>query len=102
MASASMLTGPVLIVGTGLIGMFYTMTLHGNRSRDRVTVVYSRTAERAEKFAHSWDIPRWTTDMHAAINDPETSVVVIGLPNNQHEDAVLAAAKAGSAATCRK
>ena len=30
-----------------LIGMFYTMTLHGQRSRDRVHVVYSRTEERA-------------------------------------------------------
>jgi predicted dehydrogenase len=90
------------MLGTGLIGTFYTMTLHGNRSRDRVTVIYSRTAEQAEKFAHKWDIPRWTTDMHAAINDPETSVVVIGLPNNQHEDAVLAAAKAGKAVLCTK
>ena len=72
----------ITMLGTGLIGMFYTMTLHGNRSRDQVYVVYSRTAERAKQFAKDWGIPRWTTDMEEAINDPETDVVVVGLPNN--------------------
>ena len=28
----------VTMLGTGLIGDFYTMTLHGQRSRDRVRV----------------------------------------------------------------
>lgn len=32
----------VTMLGTGLIGLFYTMTLHEARSRDRVHVVYSR------------------------------------------------------------
>lgn len=92
----------ITMLGTGLIGMFYTMTLHGLRSRDRVQVVYSRSAERAEKFAGEWNIPKWTTDMEAAINDPETDVVVIGLPNNLHEQAALAAVKAGKAILCTK
>ena len=61
----------ITMLGTGLIGMFYTMTLHGQRSRDRVEMVYSRTKERAEKFAQEWGIPRWTTDMAEAIQDPE-------------------------------
>lgn len=92
----------ITMLGTGLIGMFYSMTLHGLRSRDQISVVYSRSAERAEKFAADWNIPRWTTDMDAAINDPETDVVVIGLPNNLHEKAALAAAKAGKAILCTK
>ena len=36
------------MLGTGLIGMFYTMTLHRHRGIDRVQVVYSRTEERAQ------------------------------------------------------
>ena len=36
------------MLGTGLIGMFYTMTLHRHRGIDRVQVVYSRTEERAK------------------------------------------------------
>ena len=39
------------MLGTGLIGLFYTRTLHGQRNRDRVHVVYSRSQERAEAFA---------------------------------------------------
>jgi predicted dehydrogenase len=92
----------VTMLGTGLIGMFYTMTLHGNRSRDQVQVVYSRTAERAKQFALDWNVPKWTTDLAEAINDADTSVVVIGLPNNQHEEAALLAAKAGKAVLCTK
>lgn len=92
----------ITMLGTGLIGMFYTMTLHGNRSRDQVHVVYSRTEERVKKFAEDWNIPKWTTDMAAAINDPETDVVVIGLPNHLHEEAVLMAAQAGKAILCTK
>ncbi|GAB4576052.1 MAG: Gfo/Idh/MocA family oxidoreductase [Anaerolineae bacterium] len=92
----------ITMLGTGLIGMFYTMTLHGQRSRDRVTMVYSRTPERAEQFAKDWNIPRWTTDMAEAIRDPETDVVVIGLPNNLHEEAVRLAAEAGKAVLCTK
>ena len=92
----------VTMLGTGLIGMFYTMTLHGKRSRDQVHVVYSRTEERAEQFAKEWNIPKWTTELGEAINDPETSVVVIGLPNNQHLEAAIMAAEAGKAVLCTK
>jgi len=92
----------VTMLGTGLIGMFYTMTLHGKRSRDQVHVVYSRTEERAEQFSKEWNIPKWTTDLAEAINDPETSVVVIGLPNNQHLEAAIMAAEAGKAVLCTK
>ena len=92
----------VAMLGTGLIGMFYTMTLHGKRSRDDVTVVYSRTEERAADFAQQWGIPRHTTSMVEAVNDPEATVIVVGLPNNQHEEAVRLAAKAGKAVLCTK
>lgn len=92
----------ITMLGTGLIGMFYTMTLHGNRSRDQVAVVYSRREERAAAFARDWNIPRHTTDMATAINDPETSIVVIGLPNNLHLEAVRLAAAAGKAILCTK
>jgi predicted dehydrogenase len=92
----------ITMLGTGLIGMFYTQTLHGQRGRDRVHTVYSRTAERAQQFAADWDIPRWTTDMAEAIHDPETDVVVIGLPNHLHKDAAILTARAGKTVLCTK
>ena len=51
----------ISMLGTGLIGDFYTMTLHGQRSRDRVRVVYSRSAERGDAFRRRWDIAESTT-----------------------------------------
>ena len=92
----------ITMLGTGLIGMFYTMTLHGYRGKDRVHTVYSRTAERAKQFAERWGIPKWTTDMREAVDDPETDVVVIGIPNNMHRDAAVMAAGAGKAVLCTK
>ena len=92
----------ITMLGTGLIGMFYTMTLHGKRGRDRVHTVYSRTKDRAKKFAGEWGIPKWTNDMHEAVTDPETDVVVIGIPNNLHKEAAIMAAEAGKAVLCTK
>ena len=92
----------VTMLGTGLIGMFYTKTLHRNRSLDQVAVVYSRTEERAKQFASEWNIPKYTTNLEDAINDPETDVVVIGLPNNLHETAVRLATNAGKHVLCTK
>jgi predicted dehydrogenase len=87
----------ITMLGTGLIGMFYTMTIQGGRNKDKVEVVYSRTKERAEKFAKDWNIKYAVTDIAEAINHPDTNVVVIGLPNNLHLEAVKLAAKAGKA-----
>jgi predicted dehydrogenase len=92
----------ITMLGSGFIGMFYTQVLHGLRSRDRVQTIYSRSEERARQFAKDWDVPKWTTDIGEAINDPDTDVVVVGLPNNLHEPAVMAAAKAGKAVLCTK
>lgn len=92
----------IALLGTGLIGTFYTMSIHGMRSRDEVVMVYSRSEERVAKFAKEHNIPNWTTDMNEAISHPEVDAVVVGLPNNLHKDAIYAAADAGKAVLCTK
>jgi predicted dehydrogenase len=92
----------ITMLGTGLIGDFYTMTLHGQRNRDAVRVVYSRSAERGRAFSERWAIPESTTDLRAAIEHPETGVVIVGLPNFLHEEAISLAAAAGKAVLCTK
>jgi predicted dehydrogenase len=72
------------------------------RNRDEIKVVYSRSPENARKFAEKWHIQRWTTDLAEAIRDPETDVVVIGLPNHLHKEATLLAAEAQKAVLCTK
>ena len=95
-------THKITMLGSGLIGMFYTMTLHGQRGRDRVHTICSIPEDEAKRFANEWGIPKWTTDMAEAINDAETDVVIVGLPNNLHKQAVLMAAEAGKAILCTK
>ena len=92
----------ITMLGTGLIGDFYASTLHGQRGRDRVRVVFSRTADRGAAFSKRWEIPEHTTDLAAAVEHPNTDVVVVGLPNYLHEEAVGLAAKAGKAVLCTK
>jgi predicted dehydrogenase len=92
----------ITMLGTGLIGDFYTMTLHGQRGMDRVRNVYSRSEERGRAFSERHGIPEHTTDLVEAVNHPDTDVVIIGLPNHLHEEAVAAAAAAGKAVLCTK
>lgn len=92
----------ITMLGTGLIGDFYTNTLHSRRSRDRVEVVYSRSTERGEEFQGRWGIPHSTTSLKDAIDHPDTDVVVVGLPNDLHEEAISLSAAAGKAVLCTK
>ncbi len=92
----------ITMLGTGLIGRFYTMTLHGQRGRDRVHTICAIPEESAKNFAEEFDIPKWTASMEEAIKDPETDTVVVGIPNDLHEKAVLMAAKAGKSVLCTK
>ena len=92
----------ISMLGTGLIGTFYTMTLMGMRSKDQVMIVSASGEESAKSFATKWNIPRWTISNEEAINDPETDLVVIGLPNHLHKEAVLMAAAAKKPVLCTK
>lgn len=92
----------VAMLGTGLIGDFYTMTLHGKRSRDRVEMVYSRSVERGTAFKDRWGVPHATTSIAEAVGHPDVDTVVIGLPNHMHEDAVAAAVSVGKPVLCTK
>ena len=78
----------ITMLGTGFIGSFYTETIHGIRGRDRIQTVCGLPRESAEKFAREWDIPKATDNMKEAINDPETNLVVIALPNYLHKEAL--------------
>jgi predicted dehydrogenase len=92
----------VAMLGTGLIGLFYTMSLTGKRSRDRVVVVQGRDAEKTKAFAEKHGVPRWTTSVGEAVSSGDVDLVVVGLPNHLHLEAVTAAARAGKGILCTK
>ena len=92
----------IAMLGTGLIGMFYTMSLQAKRGRDKIVVVCGHNPEKTQAFATKWGIPSWTTDYRDAIQRPDVDIVVVGLPNNLHKEVVVLAAQAGKAIFCTK
>ena len=92
----------IALIGTGFISAFYLNTLHQPRGLDRVVLVYGRRPESAAEFAKQYGVPRWTSDLDAAINDPEIDVVLVGVPNDAHHDVVLKAAAAGKSVMVTK
>lgn len=92
----------IALLGAGLIGRFYTMSLLGYRGRDEIAVVCAVGPDEAQNFAKEFNIPRWTMDMTEAIRDPQVDTVIIGVPNFLHKKAVLLAAEAGKNVLCTK
>ncbi|MDZ7725294.1 MAG: Gfo/Idh/MocA family oxidoreductase [candidate division KSB1 bacterium] len=92
----------ITLLGTGLIGHFYTQSIHEMRGKDRIHHVCASTKESARAFAEQWEIPNATDDMKAAIQDPDTDMVIIGIPNHLHKEAALMCAQAGKAVLCTK
>jgi predicted dehydrogenase len=92
----------IAMLGTGLIADFYTMALHGGRSKDRVVTVYSRSEERGQAFCERWNIPVHTTDLVAAVSNPDVTTVIVAVPNAMHLEAIKAAAQAGKSVLCTK
>ena len=92
----------ISLLGTGLIGSFYTMSLLAQRRKDLINTVCSIPVESAKEFAEKWNIPNYTASIREAIEDPETDVVIVALPNYLHKEAILMACKAKKHVLCTK
>ena len=92
----------IAMLGSGFIGDFYTCSIHKTRNPDRVKMVYSRTEEKAKRFASKWSVPHWSTNLEEAITHPDIDTVVVALSNNLHLEAVKIAAEAGKSVLCTK
>jgi predicted dehydrogenase len=92
----------ISLLGAGLIGGFYAMSLHGQRRKDSIRTVFSLEEDLLKEFSKRHEIPRYTTDMDEAISDPETDLVIVGLPNFVHKEAILKACEAKKHVLCTK
>lgn len=92
----------IAMLGSGFIARFYADSLISQRRKDTLQVVYSRNESNAKKFASDYNIRDYKTDMAEAINHPDVDVVIISLPNNLHEAAVMACAAAKKHVLCTK
>ena len=92
----------IAMLGSGFIARFYAESLHAQRRKDYVTMVYSRSEDNAKRFASDYGLPHYCTSMKEAIDHPEVDVVLISLPNHLHEEAVMACVKAKKPVICTK
>lgn len=92
----------IAMLGSGFIARFYAESLHAQRRKDDIIMIYSRNKDNARRFADDYGLPHYSTSMQDAIEHPDVDVVLISLPNHLHEAAVLACAKAKKHVICTK
>ena len=90
------------ILGSGFIARFYADALVGQRRKDQITIVYSRTIENAKKFAGDYNVPNYTDSIKECVSHEDVDAVIIGLSNDMHLESVIAAAEAGKHVLCTK
>jgi predicted dehydrogenase len=93
-------------VRVGLVGSQFVSTIHFESLRSvpgvEVVAVTSATEAHAREFAERHGIRRWFTDYRKMYELPGLDLVVLGLPNDLHCDATVAAAAAGKHVICEK
>ena len=86
-------------IGVGLVGSQFISSIHFDAFRQvpgaNVLAVASPTIEHVRPFAEQRSIAHWFVDYRRLMEMPEIDMVVLGLPNDLHCEAVLAAAEAG-------
>ncbi|MEO9070072.1 MAG: Gfo/Idh/MocA family oxidoreductase [Ginsengibacter sp.] len=92
----------IAILGSGFIARFYADALVGQRRKDVITNVYSRTLTNAKKFADDYKVPNYTDSIKDCIAHKDVDVVIIALSNDMHLESVLACAAAGKHVLCTK
>ncbi|EME5380219.1 TPA: Gfo/Idh/MocA family oxidoreductase [Enterococcus faecium] len=88
------------IVGLGTIAHEFAESF--NQETSELTAVASRTSEKAENFAHRYNIPKAYGSYQEMLDDAEIDIVYIAVPNRQHIDHILAALAAGKHVLCEK
>jgi myo-inositol 2-dehydrogenase/D-chiro-inositol 1-dehydrogenase len=93
-------------IRVGLIGSQFIAAIHLEALRSvpytEVVAVCSATEKHVKEFAQKHGIPRWFTDYRKMYEMPDLDMVVLGLPNDLHCDATVAAASAGKHVVCEK
>lgn len=92
----------IAMLGSGFIAGFYTQALQAYRNRDEVIVVYGRDEKNLQRFSTQYQVPNFSMDMAETINAYDVDLVVVGLPNHLHLEAIRLCAEAGKGVLCTK
>src|SRR5262245_4771633 len=93
-------------IRVALVGSQFVSSIHAEGLRSvpyiEIVAVASATEPHARAFAERHGIRRWFTDFRKMCEMPEIDMVVLGLPNDLHCEATMAAAVAGKHVVCEK
>jgi predicted dehydrogenase len=101
-------------LGIGMIGYggiarvhamaYRTIPFHYGLPDDMITIVgvAGRSQESAQKSAQELGCQFWTADYHNLLARSDIDVIDCSVPNDQHEQIIIAAANAGKHIYCEK
>lgn len=97
------------LIGAGVMGKAHAAAfrniplLFGNEpGRPILEILADVDEEIVAKRAGQFGFPRWTTNWHDVIEDPEVDIVDITTPNHMHAEIAIAAAQARKHIYCEK
>ncbi|MGY9019973.1 MAG: Gfo/Idh/MocA family protein [Alphaproteobacteria bacterium] len=82
------------IVGIGRWGQYLVTSVQGSSEHIKFTAGVTRTKSKAEAFCSEQGIDL-RDDYAELLNDPNINAIVLATPHTQHEEQIVAAAKAG-------
>jgi predicted dehydrogenase len=82
------------IVGIGRWGQYLVTSVQGTSEHIKFTAGVTRTKSKAEAFCSEQGIDL-RDDYAELLNDPNINAIVLATPHTQHEEQIVAAAKAG-------
>ncbi|KPL77340.1 oxidoreductase [Ornatilinea apprima] len=89
------------VIGVGQIGKLHLET-YLSMPNVRVVGIAGRDPQRTEAVARQYNIPFWTTNYHALLENPNIQAVSVCLHNNLHMPVSVAALRAGKHVFCEK
>lgn len=97
------------LAGYGMIGRVHGMNYTelpflypGAIPRPQLHTVCTSSPQSAEAAATEGGFRNWGSDIEAMLSDPEIDVVDVSLPNQMHQDVVIAALQSAKAVYCEK
>jgi inositol 2-dehydrogenase len=90
------------LIGVGRLGRVYARDLATRIPETRLMHVADVNGEAAQKAANDFDVPRWSKEPQAVIDDKDVDAVVIVSPTDTHRPLVLAAMEKKKATFCEK
>jgi predicted dehydrogenase len=82
------------VLGPGWIAEQFIASVRAH-TRQSIAAVGSRTQDKADAFAHKWEVATAYGSYEALVTDPTLDVVYVATPHNMHHEHVLLALGAG-------